>query len=470
MRVKLIHTTAFRLAMRYAAFVSLFTILCFAIIYWITVAQLRSQIDAGLRAEVAALTRLYDLKGLPGLRKTVAALSTTKSLMESNTGDAGPRQYLLTGGRYKPLAGSLKRWPQDLSGSGTHWATVRVHEKRTRQHADSDWYHFRMRTVAVGLPGGYHLLVGQSLSEVTELRDSMLALMLIAVILVLGTGLLGGAIVGRGVVRRLQAVTRTADTIMSGDLSERIPQQQQRDEFGALAAKLNAMLGRIETLMKSTREVTENVAHDLRSPLTRLRAGAEMALMQKASAETREEALRKVVEEIDGIVATLNAILGIARIESGVNREWGDVDLTAVCRDAHELYEPLAEEKQIRLVSRIAESVHVRGNSQLVAQAVGNLLDNAIKYAPAPGRVSLVLERIGSGASITVIDDGPGIPAAMREKAFERFVRLDSSRSLAGNGLGLSLVKAVADLHEAHIVMEDNQPGLRIGLVFENKS
>ena len=470
MQVKLIHTTAFRLAMRYAVFVCLLTVICFAIIYWITVAQLHSQIDAGLRAEVAALTRLYDLKGLPGLRKTVAALSTTKSLMESNAGDAGPRQYLLADSRFHPMGGSLASWPERMRKSGSRWATVQVSQLRSEPDIDNDRYHFRMRAVTVALPDGNHLLVGQSLNEITELRESMLVLMLAAVALVLGAGLLGGAVVGRGVVRRLQAVTHTADTIMSGDLSQRIAQQRQRDEFSALASKLNAMLERIETLMKSTREVTENVAHDLRSPLTRLRARAEMALIQNAPAEAREEALRRVVEEIDGIVATLNAILGIARIESGVNRDFSDVDLTAVCRDAHELYEPLAEERQSRLVSRIAEDVHVRGNAQLMAQAIGNLLDNAIKYAPAPGHVSLTLERTGSGAAITVADDGPGIPAEMREKAFERFVRLDSSRSLAGNGLGLSLVKAVAHLHEARIEMDDNRPGLKIRLVFEKAS
>ncbi len=467
MRIKLIHTTAFRLAMRYAVFVSLLMVVCFAIIYWITVAQLHSQIDAGLRAEVAALTRLYDLKGLPGLRQTVAALSTTKSLMESDTGDAGPRQYLLVDSRFHPLVGSLANWPHRLREEGTHWATVRVSQLRTEPDIDNDQYHFRMRAVAVALPDGNHLLVGQSLSEIIELRESMLALMLAAVALLLGAGLLGGAIVGRGVVRRLQAVTRTADTIMSGDLSQRIPEQQQHDEFGALASKLNAMLERIETLMRSTREVTENVAHDLRGPLTRLRTRAEMALMPNASVEAREEALRRVVEETDGIVATLNAILGIARIEAGVPREWGDIDLTAVCRDAHELYEPLAEEKRIRLISRIDDDIHVRGNAQLMAQLVGNLLDNAIKYAPESGDVMLALERAGSGAAVTVADNGPGIPAALREKAFERFVRLDSSRSLAGNGLGLSLVKAVADLHEARIEMQDNRPGLRIRLVFE---
>lgn len=468
MKVKLVHTTAFRLAMRYAVFVSLLTVVCFAIIYWITVAQLHSQIDAGLRAEVAALTRLYDLKGLSGLRQTVAALSTTKSLMESNTGDAGPRQYLLADSRFQPMVGSLMSWPKRMRGHGMHWETVHVSQLHTEPDLDNDRYRFRMRAVTIELPDGDHLLVGQSLSEIIELRESMLALMLAAVALVLGAGLLGGAIVGRGVVRRLQAVIYTADTIMSGDLSQRIPQQRQRDEFSTLASKLNAMLERIETLMRSTREVTENVAHDLRSPLTRLRARAEMALMHTASPEAREEALRRVVEEIDGIVATLNAILGIARIESGVNRERGEVDLTDVCRDAHELYEPLAEERQIRLESRIAKDVRIRGNAQLLAQAVGNLLDNAIKYAPAAGHVSLTLERTGPGASITVADNGSGIPVELREKALERFVRLDSSRSLAGNGLGLSLVKAVADLHEARIVMEDNKPGLKISLVFEN--
>jgi signal transduction histidine kinase len=456
--------------MRYAVFVSLLTVVCFAIIYWITVAQLHSQIDAGLRAEVAALTRLYDLKGLSGLRQTVAALSTTKSLMESDMGDAGPRQYLLADTGFHPLVGSLANWPRRLRGEGTHWATVRVSQLHTEPDIDNDRYHFRMRAVAVALPDGNHLLVGQSLSEIIELRESMLALMLAAVALVLGAGLLGGAIVGRGVVRRLQSVTRTADTIMSGDLSQRIPAQQRRDEFGALASKLNAMLERIERLMKSTREVTENVAHDLRGPLTRLRARAEMALMPSASGEAREEALRRVVEETDGIVATLNAILGIARIEAGVHREWGDIDLTAVCRDAHELYEPLAEEKRIRLVSQIGEGIRVRGNAQLMAQVVGNLLDNAIKYAPDSGAVTLALERAGPGAVITVADNGPGIPAGLREKALERFVRLDSSRSLAGNGLGLSLVKAVADLHEARIVMEDNGPGLRIKLEFKRAS
>lgn len=469
MRTRLFRTTAFRLVMRYAALVSLLTVICFAVIYWITVAQLHSQIDAGLRAEVAALTRLYDLKGQSGLRQTVAALSTTKSLLSSNTGDAGPRQYLLAGAHFRPLVGSLTRWPEgaaDLRKTGTRWATVQVSQLRTEPDIDNDRYDFRMRAVAVSLPDGDHLLVGQSLNEISELRETMLALMLGALAFIVGAGLLGGAVVGRSVARRIEAVTRTADTIMSGDLSQRIPEEERHDEFEALASKLNAMLERIESLMKSTREVTENVAHDLRSPLTRLRTRAEMALMPSASGQAREEALRKVVDETDEIVATLNAILGIAQIESGMHRDWKDFDLSALCRDAHELYEPLAEEKGIALESHIADGITLRGNSQLVAQAVGNLLDNAIKYAAANGHVDITLGHAETGPVITVSDDGPGIPAGMREKALQRFVRLDSSRSRPGNGLGLSLVKAVADLHDARLVMEDNRPGLLIKLVF----
>lgn len=465
-RIKLIRTTAFRLAMRYAVFVSLLTVVCFAAVYWATISQLQSQIDAGLRGEVAALTRLYGLKGLSGLRQTVAALSTTKSLIESNSGDAGPRQYLLADGQYRPIAGSLSHWPVSTHAPGTTWVTVHVGRQRMEPDLDNDVHGFRMRAVALTLPDGDHLLVGQSLNELAELRDTFLALTLGAIALVLGAGLLGGAVVGRGVSRRLQAVTRTADTIMSGDLSQRIPEEPRRDEFDALAVKLNAMLERIEKLMKSTREVTENVAHDLRSPLTRLRSGAEMALMPGAGVEAREAALAKVVEETDDIVATLNAILGIAQIESGVPREWGMVDLAALCRDAHELYEPAAEEQGIALDLQVREPVRVRGNAQLLAQAVGNLIDNALKYASRGGHAGIDVRRQGEDVVVSVTDDGPGIPANERDRALQRFVRLDSSRSRAGNGLGLALVKAVADLHGARLALGDNGPGLRVTLAF----
>ena len=464
--IRLIQTTAFRLALRYTGFVCLLTIVGFAIIYWVTISQLDTQIDAGLRAESIALSRLYGLKGVAGLRETIAALSTTKSLAASDTGDAGPRQYLLTDQRMLPLAGSLPRWPAGVPAQNLSWATADVWAPPDQPGLDAQHHHFEMRAVALTLPGGYHLLVGQSLDELIELRNTILALSVTAVVLVLIVGFLGGALVGRGVLRRLQNVTHTADTIMAGDLSQRIPEEHGRDEFGALAGKLNAMLERIEQLMTTTREVTENVAHDLRSPLTRIRGRAEMALMKTEDTAHQREALQKAIEETDSIVATLNAILSIAQIESGARRDWSSVDLAAVCNDAAELYEPLAEEKSIAFRTDIQNTPPVKGNRQLLAQVVGNLLDNAIKYTPAGGRVTLSLAASGPHTVITVADNGPGIPPELRDKALERFARLDASRSTPGNGLGLSLVKAVAEHHGASLTLADNHPGLRISLEF----
>lgn len=468
--IRLSHTTAFRLALRYTGFVCLLTIVCFAIIYWVTITQLHTQIDAGLRAESTALTRLYALKGAGGLRETIAALSSTKGLAESDTGDAGPRQYLLVNAQLQPLAGSLSHWPARIATQGTVWATLRLHAPSNQPELDAEHHHFEMRAVALALPGGEHLLVGQSLDELIELRNTILALTLAAVILVLIVGILGGALVGRGVLRRLQDVTRTADTIMAGDLSRRIPEERGADEFAALAVKLNAMLERIEQLMKATREVTENVAHDLRSPLTRLRGRAEMALMKHADPARQREALQKAIEETDNIVATLNAILSIAQIEAGQRRDWKLVDLAAVCRDAAELYEPLAEEKSLKLSAEIGTAPPISGNRQLLAQAIGNLLDNAIKYTPSGGQLRLSLTTDDAQTVITVADSGPGIPLALREKAQQRFVRLDASRSTPGNGLGLPLVKAIADSHGAKLVLDDNHPGLRVSLVFHKQA
>ncbi len=465
-QIKLVDTTAFRLTMRYAGFVCLLTIVCFAVIYWATISQLQTQIDAGLRAETSALTRLYGLRGISGLQQTIAALSTTKGLAASDSGDAGPRQYLLTDTHFRPLAGSLSTWPGGLRDAGMTLATLRILERHQQPGLDPENHLFELRAVAVTLPGGYHLLVGQSLDEIIELRNAILILTIAAVVLVLIVGFLGGALVGRSVVRRLQTVMRTADTIMAGDLTQRIPEEHRRDEFDALASKLNAMLTRIEQLMKSTREVTENVAHDLRSPLTRLRGRAEMALMKNTDAVRQKEALQKAIEETDGIVATLNAILSIAQIESGARREWTAVDMAAVCRDAADLYEALAEEKDIHFTTEISDAVTIRGNRQLISQAIGNLLDNAIKYTPEGGAVSLTLVKQDKGVVVSVNDNGPGIPAELRERALQRFVRLDASRSQPGNGLGLSLAKAVAEQHNAVLSLDDNQPGLRISLSF----
>ena len=445
--------------MRYATFFCLLSAACLAQLYWVTTSDLDAQIDAGLRAEMAALTRLYGDRGVGGLRQTVAAHSTWTSLAASDTEDTGPRQYLLTdpaGGR---LDGTLSAWPAELAPAPDSWATLVLTLPANQPGLDEDGPQVRVRVHAVTLAGGYRLLVGQALNETDELRGTLFSLTLCAVLITLLAGVAGGALMGRSVVRRLQQVTLAADRIMAGDLKQRIPVEGGRDEYDALAAKLNSMLERIEALMKRTREVTENVAHDLRSPLGRLRARLET--LARSSVASERDTLQKVIDETDRIVATLNGILSIAEIGARSRSTWEPVDVTAVCRDVAELYDAVAEDKHISLDIELTEGVRAAGNRQLLAQAVSNLVDNAIKYTPPGGRVTLSL---GKDAEITVSDSGPGIPVDMRGKVLERFVRLDASRSQPGNGLGLSLVAAVAEHHGATLTLGDNQPGLKASL------
>lgn len=450
--------------MRYAAAFCLLTVFSLALVYWATLNEIKTQIDAGLRAETDALVRLYQVKGAESLQQTIDARSTPASLAQSDTGDSGPRQYLLIDAGGRVLAGTLNRWPA-AAPLQSGWVTLHLTAHGHEPGLDAA-HRYRLRARLLSLPDGERLLVGQSLNETDELRDRLLTLMLITAALMLCVGLAGGWWVGRSVGDRLDQVTGAADRIMAGDLSQRIPEAAQRDdEFTLLAHKLNAMLERIEQLMRNTREVTENVAHDLRSPLTRLRGSAEMALL-KGDSERQRDALRKAIEQTDDIVATLNAILSIAQIESSPRRDWTEVDMTSVCEDAAELYEALAEERSIRFDVDIPAVAAIRGNRQLIAQAVGNLLDNAIKYTPHGGRVIFTLQQDAAHVSVTVTDTGPGIPADMHDKVMQRFVRLDTSRSLPGNGLGLSLVKAVADQHSATVLLSDNRPGLNVRLSF----
>jgi signal transduction histidine kinase len=466
--IRLSRTSAFRLSMRYAGGFCLLTVCCLALVYWGTLTEISTQIDAGLRAETDALLRLYQIKGAEALQQTIDARSTPTSLLQSDTGDSGPRQYLLVDAHGKVLAGTLNAWPVAADGPQSGWTTLHLVAHGHEPGLDAA-HHYRLRARILQLPGGERLLVGQSLNETDELRDRLLTLMLITAGLMLGAGLGGGWWVGRSVVRRLEHVTGAADRIMAGDLTQRIPDESGRDdEFTLLAHKLNAMLERIEQLMRNTREVTENVAHDLRGPLTRLRGSAEMALL-KGDPGRQRDALRKAIEQTDNIVATLNAILSIAQIESSARRDWTNVDLTSVCHDAAELYEALAKERSIRFDASIPESASVKGNRQLIAQAVGNLLDNAIKYTPAAGRIAFSLKQDDLRIEITVQDTGPGIPANMHEKVLQRFVRLDTSRSQPGNGLGLSLVKAVADQHNATLLLTDAHPGLSVSLSFNRE-
>ena len=327
----------------------------------------------------------------------------------------------------------------------------------------------------VQLPGGFRLLVGRDLEERERLDQVIMGAGRWSIALVVVLGLAGGFFVTRRVLKRVDAMTATANTIMQGDLSGRLPVAGTNDELDRLAENFNSMLERIEALMRGLKEVSDNIAHDLKTPLTRLRNRAEEALRMGEDESQYRAALESTIEESDALIRTFNALLMIARAESGHAREnMTEFDAADIARGVGELYEPLADDKGLTLRVEATQPAPVRGNRELVSQALANLVDNSIKYAapngagtgdPAPNGVQpeIVVRATGEGDRIllSVADEGPGIPEADRSRVTERFVRLEQSRSLPGSGLGLSLAQAVARLHGGELRLEDNHPGLR---------
>ena len=320
------------------------------------------------------------------------------------------------------------------------------------------------------LPGGFRLLIGRDLEERERIYGIIANAGRWSFALVVVLGLAGGFFVSSRVLKRIDAMTGTANTIMAGDLSGRLPIAGTGDELDRLANNVNAMLERIEALMRGLKEVSDNIAHDLKTPLTRMRNRCEQALRGAKSDGDYRAALESTIAESDELIRTFDALLMIARAESGHARDnMSEFDAAEIARDVCELYEPLAEEKGLALKVEAPLAAPVRGNRELVSQALANLVDNAIKYAGpeaskmngAAAEIVLGADADGDRIALSVADHGPGIPDADRGRVVERFVRLELSRSLPGSGLGLSLASAVAHLHGGELRLEDNHPGLR---------
>ncbi len=334
-----------------------------------------------------------------------------------------------------------------------------------------------MPRLAVGVPlpvpGGLILIVGRDIEDLSRFARTMGRIGLWSIVLLAALGIGAGLAVSRSVLKRIEAITEASRTIMGGDLSKRLPLAGTGDELDRLSDSLNAMVARIEELIVALREVSDNIAHDLKTPLTRLRSRAEAALREPDGAAAYRDGLVKTIEEADELIKTFNSLLLIARLEAGaVAESMGPADPASIIGDVTELYEPVAEEAGLTLEVSAAPGLTVNVNRELVSQAVANLVDNAIKYSAGSARqsatvggerpkVTVSLTRAGDAVEITVADRGPGIPAQDRERALQRFVRLEKSRSAPGSGLGLSLVAAVARLHGGSIRLEDNAPGLR---------
>ena len=449
-----LRSSTFRLALIYMALFGGSVLLLLSFIYWSTAGYMAEQADATIEAEIAGLAERYRSDGLTGLTASITERVSRKP--------GGYSVYLLAKEDFRPLVGNINRWPAgaatedgwlDFRLEAEGWPAGEVHRARAR---------------AFQLRGGFNLLVGRDLHELQTTRRLIARTLIWGLAFTLILGLVGGSMMSRSMVRRIEAINQTSRDIMSGDLSRRIPMNRTGDDFDELAGNLNAMLERIESLMEEVRRISDNIAHDLKTPLSRLKNSLELLKTGQAGDSERRGALvEQAVAEADGLLSTFNALLRIARIESGERRAaFVRVELDQLLRDVVEFYEPLAEEKQQLLALRADTAVAVSGDRDLLFQAFANLADNAIKYTPPGGRISVSLQEQAGAVCVTVSDSGPGIPEQERDRVFRRFYRLEASRCLPGNGLGLSLVAAVAKLHDSEVHIEDNDPGLRISMVF----
>jgi hypothetical protein len=461
---KLFRTTTFKLTLVYLTVFALFAAFLLGYFALNTRRLITEQITDTVDAEITGLSEQYRLGGI---RRLVI-------VVDARARRPGSSLYLVTTFAGEALAGNVTALqPGILDNPGwTETAYRRLDEAEIPDHPDRPDHQALARVFQ--LPGGFRLLVGRDLDERERLYHIILDAGRWSIAIVLVLGLAGGLFVTRRVLRRVDAMTETTRTIMAGDLGERLPVAGTGDELDRLAENLNAMLERIEALMRGLKEVSDNIAHDLKTPLTRLRNRTEQALRTATTEAEYRAALDSTIEESDHLIATFNALLMIARAESGQARDdMKEFDAAEIANDIGELYEPLAEEKGITLKVEASESAPVNGNRELVSQALANLVDNAIKYSEPPqhavnGADSAPMPEIivraqkdGDRILLTVSDSGPGIPESDRGRVVERFVRLEQSRSKPGSGLGLSLASAVARLHGGELTLEDNLPGLK---------
>lgn len=457
-------TSTVRLTATFILIFSLFSILLLAFIGWQSSVQIQRQQANEIDREVRVLQRIDAVQGIRALAFAIDRISRAP----------GPGVYYLGDATGQYLLGNVTDVPADvLIEPGIYsfdYERANPFIDPPAENADRPAPERTRSGFAVvrsvELSNGMRLVVGRDVVERRGFSAIIIQSFMVGVIGIVLFSLIAGGVTARRVLKRIDTIRDTSTKIMSGNLSERVPITKRNDEFDGLATNLNAMLDRIEQLLQGLKEVTDNVAHDLKTPLTRLRNQAESALRDGATDESRQKALETTIAESDRLIQTFNALLMIARAEAGApSGALADVDVSAVVADVAELYGPVAEDEGIVVETRIHEAVHLHANRELIGQAMVNLLENAVKYArpegQGTGRITVGLRRHAGRVLIEVADNGPGIPEADRKRVLERFVRLEKSRSEPGSGLGLSLVDAVARLHGGSFRIEDNAPGVR---------
>jgi signal transduction histidine kinase len=453
---RLLRTTAIRLALRYALYYALLITLGLGILYFTISRYVDAQTAASLEHELARLAEIDHNSGRDQLI-TVIRANQRHSSSESQ------RYYLLQSPDGKTLAGNLAHWPAHFTASN-HVRNVWVEDPHINVHdADRDAY---WPMIATKLSDGSRLLVAQSVKQAEDLQEVILGTMALILTVSVGLALTMGWLLGRKLLQRIDAINTTAQRVTAGELSGRVALSGQHDEFDELGGHLNTMLERVEKLLVGMHQVTDNIAHDLRRPLARMRNRIEVTLLESRDPDEYLRALDETLQDCDELIHTFNALLEIAQAEAGsVRGEWKSIDLSTLLQDLGDLYLDQAEAQGKHLSLDIEPGLMLTGNRHLLAQAVGNLLDNAFKHTPDSTEIRLEAQRKDGKILITVSDNGPGIASEQRNKVLERFVRLESDRSTTGSGLGLSLVRAAAELHKAELRLEDNHPGLRVSLI-----
>jgi signal transduction histidine kinase len=430
----------------YAGLTGITFILLFGLIFWSTGRFMRHQIDDSVSSEIGEIATDEQAKHPEGLRLLVQGMARHPSGF----------YYLLQDSQGTALAGNLP--PTEPRLGVREWAQAR---------SDGRTLYSGIRGQGVRISGDY-LFVGWSTHQLHEMEEFIVGAFLWILCASILLALSGGLFMSRRLMWKIENVSRTTRNIMDGDLQQRVPVQHGGDEFEHLALSINSMLDRIETLMEDLRQVTTNIAHDLRTPLTRLRNRLELAQRSPLAEAGLRDAINAACRETDVILEIFGALMRIAQVESGARRSgFAAVELREVIDTVVEVYKPAVEEKRQSLVEITAKNLVVFGDKELLTQLFANVLENAILHSPPGARLSIEARRDTQRVQVTIADNGPGIAESMRGKVLGRFVRLDDSRTTPGSGLGLSLVAAIARLHNAALTLEGNEPGLKVCLTFE---
>jgi len=447
---KTLRSKTFQLALLSIAGFGAIVLLLFGYIYWSTASFVLSRSDRAIAAEDAVLKKVYDSAGRGRL---VAAI---KQRIADKVLDGGV--YLLTSASFVPVAGNLEGWPVQLHGING-WGEFNIRE------SGPDVARPFVRAIFETLSDKSHLLVGKDVDDLGAFTGKIGAALGCGILLIVVLAGVASIFVTRRTVGRIEAINAASREIMERGLDRRIALRGSRDEWDHLAENLNLMLDRIETLMREVRQVTDNVAHDLRTPLGRMRGRLEKASFKLREADYDQQLIGDMIVDLDDVLRIFSSLMRISQIEAS-DRTAGfrTVNLAEIAQDVVELFDAAAEHKNVRLAVTCDERVFGTGDRDLLFDAVANLVDNAIKHGREAGRVTVTVARSDGGAVVAVADDGPGIPPDELPHIFKRFYRLERSRCSPGNGLGLSLVAAVARLHGARIDIKSNQPGLTFRL------